>query len=95
MHEKLLPGTPDFFFPVQRLAVFVDGCFWHGCPQCGHLPKNNSAFWAAKLARNRKRDRIAKRQLLALGINTVRIWEHELKDSPSAAVVRIRRALKS
>jgi DNA mismatch endonuclease Vsr len=95
MHDDALPGKPDFYFSGQRLAVFVDGCFWHGCPRCGHLPKTNSEFWAAKLGRNRNRDRTAKQRLLALGINTVRIWEHELKNSPLAAVARIELALKS
>jgi DNA mismatch endonuclease Vsr len=79
MHVDALPGKPDFYFPAQRVAVFVDGCFWHGCPRCGHVPKSNSVFWAAKIARNRKRDRTAVQQLLALSVVTLRIWEHEPK----------------
>src|SRR5688500_4452191 len=49
-------GNPDIIFPKLRLAIFVDGCFWHGCPRCGHIPKSNQDYWIAKLERNIKRD---------------------------------------
>src|SRR4051812_44966339 len=55
LHVAELPGKPDFYFPKQQLAVFVDGCFWHGCARCGHIPKTNSSFWGAKIERNRER----------------------------------------
>ncbi len=58
-----LPGRPDFAFPARRLAVFVDGCFWHGCPRHGTSPKGNARFWRKKIARNRERDREVNRQL--------------------------------
>lgn len=54
MHPNGLPGSPDF--PFQTLAVFVDGCFWHGCPKCGHLPKTRRSFWQMKIERNKKRE---------------------------------------
>ena len=73
-----LPGKPDFVFPRLRLAVFVNGCFWHGCPRHATQPKNNAAFWRAKLARNRARDREVGRLLRARGWRVARIWEHEL-----------------
>ncbi len=57
-HRKLF-GRPDFVFAKRRLAVFVDGCFWHGCPRHGTMPKANRAFWQAKLERNRQRDRFS------------------------------------
>src|SRR5690606_22059724 len=57
LHAIELEGNPDFYFEKKKLAIFVDGCFWHGCPRCGHIPKTRSAFWKAKISRNRKRDR--------------------------------------
>jgi DNA mismatch endonuclease (patch repair protein) len=80
LHASNLPGKPDFYFPEHKLVVFVDGCFWHGCPRCGHIPKTNSPFWAAKLKRNTERDRKYKKLLKELGLNVIRIWEHSLKD---------------
>src|SRR5882724_3218304 len=55
MHPRSIPGRPDFWFPKQRVAVFVDGCFWHGCPRCLRLPKANRTYWRSKIAANRKR----------------------------------------
>jgi DNA mismatch endonuclease (patch repair protein) len=71
-------GKPDFIFPKRRLAVFVDGCFWHGCPMHGSIPKTNRAFWTAKLERNRQRDKEVAKELKSQGWRTVRIWQHEL-----------------
>lgn len=73
-----LPGTPDFIFRAYRVAIFVDGCFWHGCPRCYSRPKTNSKFWDSKIARNRERDRSANRELRKRGWRVVRIWQHEL-----------------
>lgn len=81
MHPHGLVGKPDFFFAAQRLAVFVDGCFWHGCPRCGHVPKTNSSFWALKIGRNVARDKAVVVALRKTGIKAVRVWEHELHDS--------------
>ncbi len=78
VRPKGLKGSPDFLFPQYCLAVFVDGCYWHGCPRCGHLPQKNRGFWRAKIARNRERDREAVRELKRQGIRVVRFWEHEL-----------------
>jgi DNA mismatch endonuclease (patch repair protein) len=71
-------GKPDFVFRSHRLAVFVDGCFWHGCPQHGTKPRNNAAFWRKKLAANQIRDRLVTRTLRQAGWRVLRIWEHEL-----------------
>ncbi|MBI5772562.1 MAG: very short patch repair endonuclease [Verrucomicrobia bacterium] len=71
-------GKPDFVFPQFKLAVFVDGCFWHGCPQHETKPKNNRAFWRRKFARNKERDRLVTRTLRSRGWRVLRIWEHEL-----------------
>ena len=73
-----LPGKPDFVFRSQRLAVFVDGCFWHGCPKHGHNPKSNRAYWLPKLRRNRERDAAISRQLSVAGWTVIRLWEHQL-----------------
>lgn len=75
--SKLI-GKPDFVFPKLKTAVFVDGCFWHGCPKHGTSPKNRAAFWLAKLTGNKARDRKVNRLLRAKGWTVLRIWEHEL-----------------
>lgn len=79
MHSNL-PGRPDFYFADRRLAVFVDGCFWHGCSRCGHVPATRSEFWNAKFKRNRHRDRQTMRKLKSQGIRVLRFWEHQLKN---------------
>jgi DNA mismatch endonuclease (patch repair protein) len=72
-------GRPDFVFHKQKLALFVDGCFWHGCPKCYRAPRQNRVFWEAKLVANRKRDRVVNRHLKAAGWKVIRIWEHDLR----------------
>ena len=67
----------DIVFPSARLAVFVDGCFWHGCPEHASWPKNNADFWREKIETNRSRDVDTDQRLAALGWETVRVWEHE------------------
>jgi len=85
---------PDFVFPKLRLAVFVDGCFWHGCPRHATQPKGNAAFWRKKFARNIARDRLVTRTLRANGWRVLRLWEHELARKREARLVaRLRRAL--
>lgn len=78
-HHSSLTVTPDFVFLKQRVTVFVDGCFWHGCPRHATQPKNNAAFWRRKLAGNRARDRRVNRALRRAGWRVVRIWEHALR----------------
>jgi DNA mismatch endonuclease (patch repair protein) len=72
-------GKPDFVFPKFKLAVFVDGCFWHGCPKHATQPKNNRAFWKNKFARNKARDLLVTRTLRLQGWRVLRIWEHALR----------------
>ena len=80
-HLRSIPGRPDFYFPKARLAVFVDGCFWHACPKCARrVPRTRAGFWEAKIESNRRRDARVRRQLRALGIRALRVWEHELKN---------------
>lgn len=85
---------PDFVFRSHRLAVFVDGCFWHGCPLHATSPKTNADFWRKKIATNRTRDRLVSRTLRSGGWRGLRIWEHELKRRNEMRLVRrIHRAL--
>lgn len=62
-HPSDILGSPDFYFPKQRLALFVDGCFWHACPRCGRIPKSRVDFWVAKIDANRRRDNRTRRSL--------------------------------
>jgi len=77
--------VPDFVFARQRVAVFVDGCFWHGCRWHGTRPQGNAAFWAKKLAGNKARDRRVNRVLRRRGWRVLRIWEHSLRDPKRVA----------
>jgi len=88
-----LPGKPDFAFAKQKVAVFVDGCFWHGCPKCYTRPKTNRAFWDKKRADNMARDKRVTRQLRRQGWKVIRIWQHSLKKSPDGCLNRVRRAM--
>lgn len=87
-------GKPDFVFRKQRLAVFVDGCFWHGCPKHANVPVNNREFWQTKLDANRSRDRRVDVVLRRRGWLVLRIWEHDLnKRSERRLTNRITRQL--
>ena len=87
-----LVGRPDFTFRQQRVAVFVDGCFWHGCAKHSNMAVNNRAFWMKKLTGNQTRDRLVTRTLRKGGWRVVRVWEHELR-KPTNVLARIRKAL--
>lgn len=75
-----LKGKPDVVFTRARLSIFVDGCFWHGCPEHGTNPKSNSSYWDAKLARNRERDAEVTAALEAEGWEVVRYWDHDIRN---------------
>lgn len=77
---------PDIAFTHWRVAVFVDGCFWHRCPQHGQIPATNREFWAAKLQSNATRDRLQNQLLEGEGWLVVRVWEHEALDEALSAV---------
>ena len=76
----------DLVLKASRVAVFVDGCFWHACPVHGATPKSNAKWWAEKLAKNRSRDRQTDRALRKAGWGVVRVWEHE---EPHRAAARV------
>ena len=87
--RRPLPGTPDIVFPSARVAVFVDGCFWHACPLHGTTPKTRRSFWFAKLTRNAQRDATVNASLAQLGWKSVRVWEHEIKQDVEDAALRL------
>lgn len=93
--RKVLPCThrrADILFVTAKVAVFVDGCFWHSCPAHRTQPKANADWWAAKLAGNRRRDEETNRRLIDAGWHVERVWEHE---TPSKAATRIARIVRS
>lgn len=79
---------PDFVFHRLRVAVFVDGCFWHGCPKHSTRPKTNTAFWRKKILTNKARDRRVNRLLKARGWSVARVWEHELRRKDEKKLIR-------
>jgi DNA mismatch endonuclease (patch repair protein) len=86
-------GRPDFIFRKERVAIFVDGCFWHGCPKHSATPANNRLFWETKLSGNKRRDRLVTRTLRADGLRVLRIWEHEIAKDGPACIARIKALL--
>lgn len=88
-----LPGHPDVVFSRARVAVFVDGCFWHKCPACYRAPKNNAGYWTAKVERNVSRDARVNVALDAMGWKVLRLWEHEVRQDVGSCVSRVVDAL--
>lgn len=86
-----LPGKPDIAFPQKKIVVFLDSCFWHGCPDHLRRPSSNQIYWEGKIARNRKRDAEVSAIYSAMDWAVIRIWEHELKQDFDACVRRIAR----
>lgn len=93
-NPKNIIGNPDIIFTEQRIAVFIDGCFWHGCPHCQKkLPISNKEYWERKIKRNIALAQMHNEQLTCEGWVVIRIWEHEMTDSTEIRK-RIRRALE-
>jgi DNA mismatch endonuclease (patch repair protein) len=93
-----IPGlrrTADIVFPRIRVAVFIDGCFWHGCPDHYQAPTRNAEFWIGKRARNRERDRETDAVLGVAGWRVVRVWEHQITESVDAVVAAIAEAVRA
>jgi DNA mismatch endonuclease, patch repair protein len=89
-----ITGRPDIVFPGAKVAVFVDGCFWHGCPTHAVKPKTNRAFWSQKIKKNKTRDQTVSDLLMAQGWTVLRFWEHELRNDVSAVTARIAMAVR-
>ena len=87
-HDRTVPGTPDISNKRRRYAIFVDGCFWHGCPECYREPKTNTAFWRDKVRRNMKRRNDVSDELKRQGFRVVEIWEHEVSE-PESVVAKL------
>ncbi len=92
LRDHGLAGIPDFSFPASKLDIFVDGCFWHLCPECGRPPRSNPGYWLPKLARNKKRDRVVTALLRRHGWQVLRFWEHEIAE-PMLVLRRIQETL--
>lgn len=90
-----LPGRPDIVFGRKRVVVFLDGCFWHGCPQCYALPKSHLDYWGPKIAGNIARDKKVAANLRAAGWIVVRVWQHSIRAHPGRTLRRVRLALES
>ena len=97
--DRSIPGfrcRPDVIFPKQRVAVFFDSCFWHGCPKHGTFPKTNAAWWRAKINANRQRDARANAALRKADWIVIRVWQHQQPERMAATVAKVvaRRRLK-
>jgi DNA mismatch endonuclease (patch repair protein) len=90
--NQKLSGNPDFIFRKERLAVFVDGCFWHGCRWHCRMPQDNRPYWKRKISSNVARDRLTTRALRRIGWRVIRVWEHSLK-APESVAQRIKSLL--
>jgi len=83
-NDNRIPGTPDISILNKRVAVFVHGCFWHGCPLHYREPKTRQQFWRHKLQRTKARDRMVRNRLLSMGWKVITVWEHEARRRPLA-----------
>jgi DNA mismatch endonuclease (patch repair protein) len=91
IHSKQLPGKPDIAFISKKIAVFINGCFWHRCPHCNYsLPKNNTQFWKEKFEKNIQRDEKKKDNLESIGWQVVTVWECELKKNIETQIRKIK-----
>ena len=90
MHPNI-PGSPDLILKDKKVAVFINGCFWHKCPKCYKAPKSNVEYWLPKIERNVKRDKNNARLLKKDGWKVVSIWEHEIKKDVKSTIEKISR----
>lgn len=90
---KDIHGKPDFVFDRERVAVFVDGCFWHGCKTCRNIPATNRKFWTDKIEGNKRRDKAVTRSLRRNGWIVIRFWEHQVRREPQKCIRKIHDAL--
>ena len=93
LHYKIF-GKPDIVFPRKKIAIFIDGCFWHKCPSCFVKPTSRIEFWSQKIKNNLKRDKEVNKLLKKTGWKILRIWEHELRENPDKVCQKIINELK-
>jgi DNA mismatch endonuclease Vsr len=90
LHWKKAPGRPDIAYPGRKVAIFVNGCYWHRCPTCHPpAPKANAEFWEAKFVANEERDARQMAELASEGWTVITVWECELREAPEQAVATI------
>lgn len=94
LHSATVPGHPDVVFPKLRIAVFIDGCFWHGCPRCYRAPKSHLDYWKMKVKRNRQRDEHVTALCKKAGWRVLRVWEHEVVRTPKRAAAKLLRLVR-
>jgi len=94
LHHRVEGITVDIVFPGPEVAVFVDGCFWHGCPKHATFPKSNQGYWLPKLAENRERDKRQASKLRKAGWTVIRVWEHDCLPPATRVVTRIVKACR-
>lgn len=89
-----LEGKPDIVFSSRKIAVFIDGCFWHKCPICYRTPKSNQRYWNPKIKKNVLRDKANTSSLKKKGWRVLRFWEHEIEENPEKCALKIYKAVK-
>ncbi|XOB40886.1 MAG: very short patch repair endonuclease [Candidatus Nealsonbacteria bacterium] len=92
-HYRFLRGKPDFVFVGKKIAIFIDGCFWHGCPKCKLEPVTNKRFWAEKISINKKRDVAVSKEIKKANWLVLRFWEHQIKKNPKSAIKKLKKYL--
>ena len=93
LHRRIEGVVVDVVFVAARVAVFIDGCFWHGCPRHATFPKSNQSYWLPKLAENKERDQRQTAKLQAAGWRVIRAWEHDCLPPNNRLVARIKKAV--
>lgn len=88
-----LPGKPDIVFTKKKIAIFVDGCFWHKCPICFQEPETRKEFWMKKIQSNVKRDKTVNAQLKTDGWKVLRFWEHDIREKPDLVIKKIKKQM--
>lgn len=96
IHWKKAPGHPDIAYPGRKVAIFVNGCFWHRCPHCQPAePKSHPEYWSKKFELNQERDAMKNAQLEEAGWTVITVWECELRKRPAEVSAEIARGLRS
>jgi DNA mismatch endonuclease (patch repair protein) len=91
--KNALPGKPDLVFPKHKVVVFIDGCFWHGCPKCYRAPDKNKEYWRKKVITNKERDERANVRLVKMGYLTLRFWEHQVNQEMEKCYRKLQKGL--
>jgi DNA mismatch endonuclease, patch repair protein len=94
LHPKDVIGCPDFYFSNERIAIFVDGCFWHNCQRCGNIPRKHKKYWVKKFQLIKARSRRVNSSLSFAGTTVIRIWEHQVRNDLKTIVRRIAAAVR-